>query len=385
MNPNPSEQVEILQFGTSRFLQAHVDFFIDQAAKAGMPIGKIAIVQTSDRAAGKMRVKAFNTHSQYQLLIQGMDNGKVIEKGHFVSSVECAFSATTPEDWEKILRLARKQIRYIVSNTADKGYDLFREDRLNLNPPRSFPGKILRLLLERYRHSKEKIMILPCELIQNNGEVLKEIVSDLAKQWELEDPFMDWMEAYCVWANTLVDRIVSKDLDPIGAIAEPYALWVIQKTKGLDLPFEHPSIKVVDDLKPFEMLKLGVLNLAHTFLVDQWLKENRPAEITTVLDALNHPTFFKPLNDLYENEVIPVLEAMFPAEDVRAYKDTVLDRLRNPFLEHQLASIAANHAEKIERRIRPIWEHSQKLFPQKPTPLLRSCLGIPTKSDDENI
>ena len=131
---------------------------------------------------------------------------------------------------------------------------------------------------------------------------------------------------------------------------------------------------VVQNLYPYEMLKLGVLNLSHTFLVDLWLRNGCPEELTLVSEIIKHPDYKPVLRSLLTEEVLPVLESLLPDQDAEAYMQSVYERFANPYLKHRLSDIAQNHEEKVRRRILMIREHAHRLFPGRSTPLLDACL-----------
>ncbi|PLX88673.1 MAG: D-mannonate oxidoreductase [Desulfuromonas sp.] len=373
LNPKTSE-ITILQFGTGRFLQAHVDLFLDEAAKSGQQVGKVCVLQSSDQVEGIARANAFNLQSSYPVRIEGVRDGDIVQEVREVESVERALILADPDQWQQALQLVRGPVRTIISNTADRGYELSALDHAEMCPPASFPAKLLLLLRERFAVAGAPLTILPCELINNNADQLQKIVISLGRDWGVADDCLTWIAERCVWANTLVDRIVSEALEPIGAVAEPYALWAIQRVAGLVPPCTHSDIRVVDDLSPFEMLKLGILNFSHTFLVDLWLRKGRPGEVTLVSEIIKNQYFFPKLQAVMDSEVLPVLREMLPGQDPDVYLKSVLERFANPFLKHRLADIAQNHEEKVRRRIQMIREQSNRLFPEKPTPLLDACL-----------
>lgn len=365
----------IMQFGTSRFLQAHVDYFVSHSLVNGYSAAPILVVQTSNNPAGKRRVKAMNQMASYPVRIQGLQEGKVIDQEESVQSIIGAMAAK--QDWPKIVELFCEQVTHVISNTADDGYALDEHDHMMSAPPKSYPAKLLVLLLARYDAGGSGVTIMPCELVANNGSVLKELILSLAKSWSLAESFINWMQNECIWVNSLVDRIVSAPIEPIGAVAEPYALWAIERQKNLELPCQHPAIRLVDDLAPLEWLKLSLLNLSHTYLVDLWQQlpaEVRHHEVTTVMQAMQHDFLRTELEWVLTQEIVPILMAMELKEDIDAYLNNVRERFLNPFLEHQLADIANNHKTKVERRILPIVEKGQAILPEHHCPKLAACL-----------
>ena len=342
----------IIQFGTSRFLQAHADLFVHEARQAGQQVGPITVVQTSGAIERVGRVAAFSQPQGFPVIICGIEDGEKIERHVDVLSVDQGLSAS--RDWEELSALFATEADVIFSNTGDQGYELVPSDRgdalLSGSVPVSFPGKLTALLHRRWRDGARPLTFLPCELITGNGRLLSSIVLNLARGSAAPSAFAQWIEGEVKFGNTLVDRIVSQPIEPIGAIAEPYALWVIERRQGLCAPCEHPAIVLANDLEPYERLKLHILNLGHTVLADIWLSECRdPNE--TVRAILADGGVVGRLDDIYRREVLPGFVAHGRGEEARTYIATTLDRFLNPFLDHRLVDIAHNHTNKIERRI----------------------------------
>lgn len=344
--------LRIIQFGTSRFLQAHADLFVHEAREAGQDIGPIAIVQASGSADRAGRVAAFGRPEGFPVRIRGIVDGAASEREVQVRSVDRGLSASA--DWEAIKALFASEARIVISNMGDSGYRVAPEDEtpvlLSGGVPVSFPGKLTALLHHRWIAGGAPLTVLPCELINRNGEILAAEVRRLALASGAPAGFASWIDRAVLFANTLVDRIVSEPIEPVGAIAEPYALWAVERRPGLELPFVHPSVMLVDDLEPFERLKLHILNLGHTVLADIWAGEGRPAR-ETVREILAGEGVRARLDAIYADEVVPGFATRGMKEEARAYVEVTLDRFRNPFLDHRIADIAQNHGMKIERRI----------------------------------
>ena len=342
----------IIQFGTSRFLQAHVDLFVHEARAAGQAAGPITVVQTSASSARSGRVTAFGAAGGYPVIIRGMEHGAPVERRVIVTSVDGALAAAT--DWTELCRLFAEEAGYVVSNTGDTGYEVAAADLgptlLAGAPPASFPGKLTALLHHRWLSGGRHLTILPCELLHQNGRALQETVLQLAEGADGAREFLTWLRDRVLWTDTLVDRIVSEALEPIGAVAEPYALWVIERRPGLVPPCEHPCIVLADDLEPFERLKLHILNLGHTMLADIWRQEARPAG-ETVLQMIADPAIRARLDALYREEVVPGFAARGMQAEAEAYVAATLERFLNPFLAHRISDIAQNHTAKVTRRI----------------------------------
>ena len=262
-----------------------------------------------------------------------------------MTSVGAGFDAAS--QWDEVERLFN-DARCAVSNTADRGYEIDPADRPNAGPPRSFPAKLAKLLLARHRAGAEPITLFPCELTPANGKALRAVVLGVLDRWDVAPEARRWVGDECVWVNSLVDRIVSEPLEPVGAVAEPYALWAIEDQPGLELPCRHASITLTGDLKPYERLKLFILNLGHTYLAEIWARGGAPdayrprgdggqVEPRRARSTLRRGSAPRVRRDRHEREA-------------EAYRATVVERFSNPFLDHRLAEILINHEAKKQRR-----------------------------------
>jgi tagaturonate reductase len=343
----------IIQFGTSRFLQAHVDLFVHEARQAGEAVGPITVVQASGSPERAGRVAAFGGPEGFPVVIRGLEAGQPVERTVTVTSVDRGLSAE--RDWETLTDLFAGEAEAIVSNTGDAGYVVTPQDRTPdlldaAAGPASFPGKLVALLWRRWRAGALPLVVLPCELVSRNGRVLQGTVTALARDAGAPADFAAWLQREVTWADTLVDRIVSAPIEPIGAVAEPYALWAIGRQPGLEPPCRHAAVVMADDLEPFERLKLHVLNLGHTVLADIWQAEARAAD-ETVRAILADPLIRERLDGVYRREVVPGFAARGMEEEAVAYVATTMERFLNPYLDHRIADIAQNHALKVDRRV----------------------------------
>jgi tagaturonate reductase len=367
----------ILQFGTSRFLQAHVDLFVSEAATRGEALGGITVVQTTASASSTARTHALARAEGFEVIVRGLAGGRPVELRTPCRSVREALDART--QWPAVRERVRGPVRVIVSNTGDTGWQLMPGDGAHLlrddaPAPAAFPAKLLVLLHDRWQAQPgSALTLLPCELVSRNGEQLHGIVAGLAQVWACPPPFIEWLRSHVVWANSLVDRIVSEALDPVGAVAEPYALWAIELQPRLQLPCRHPAVLLTSHLAHFERLKLFLLNLGHTVLADLWLKGRYGGDMT-VLQAMQEAGLREPLEAAWQHEVLPVFDALDEGDAARAYLVELRDRLLNPFLAHRLADIAQNHAQKKARRIVPLVELAALHVPGLSQPRLREAL-----------
>lgn len=367
----------ILQFGTSRFLQAHVDLFVSEAAETGQALGGITVVQTTSSPQSSARLQALARPEGFEVHVRGLVGGRRVDERRRCRSIGAALDART--QWPLVRAQMRGPVRVVVSNTGDAGWALDAADGPPLlsddaAPPRAFPAKLLVLLHDRWQAAPaEPLTLLPCELVSRNGERLRELVGHMARTWSCAPDFIDWTARHPVWANSLVDRIVSEPLQPAGAVAEPYALWAVERQSGLELPCTHPAIVKTDVLVRFERLKLFLLNLGHTLLADDWLRRGLPGE-TTVLDAMHHASSRRVLEDVWHDEVLPVFDALGQGDEARAYLAALRDRLLNPFLRHRLSDIAQNHRQKVSRRIEPLIALAAELVPTLRQPRLSAVV-----------
>lgn len=352
----------ILQFGTGNFLRAFVDLFVHQANERGEEVGKIVAVQST----GSDRAKLLNERQgRYHVVIRGIENGQVIDQVEECASISRALVAAT--QWDDVLAFARSpDLKYIVSNTTEAGY----------SSGSNFPAHLRDVLLERWRSKQAPITIMPCELIEDNADKLREIVVQRSQQRDDPPAFVDWMTNQCNWLCSLVDRIVPgrpndhpmNDCDPLLLMAEPYALWALQDLPGAHPWFRHPAIVRASDIKPYFLRKVLILNGAHTALVDHVGVER----FTTVLDAVNDGPTLDWLCRVLFDEIVPVLIGR--CEDPAGFAHQVLERFRNPFLRHKLGDIAINHELKKSIRLSPTIAEYIATFGKEP-PLLMASMS----------
>jgi tagaturonate reductase len=336
----------ILQFGTSRFLQAHADLFVSEAMAGKQAVGPIAVVQTTDSPDSRKRLAAFATGRPYPVEIKGLAGGAIKSERIEVRSIGTGVDAS--RQWPEVERLFCGA-SHVISNTGDRGYETDPSDHPDDEPPRSFPAKLARLLIARHRADGGPLTMLPCELMPSNGHALRAAVLGVLDRWQAGAAIRRFVAEDCVFANSLVDRIVSEPLDPVGAVAEPYALWAIERQRGLTPPCRHADIVVTDDLRPHERLKLFILNLGHSYLVEIWARRGGDAGLT-VRGAMADEQIRAELDEVYDAEVLPAFAGLGMAEEAHRYHAVVIERFQNPFLNHRLGDIFVNHVSKKQRR-----------------------------------
>lgn len=361
----PTLAETILQFGTGRFLRAFVDRFVHQANASGQNVGRVVVVQST----GSQRAELLGQASAgFHVVVRGYSGEDLIDEVQTVESISRALTAAT--EWDKVLEVARSpELRWVVTNATEAGYAVAEGDSLTAIPPASLPLKLAAVLWERYRAGGSPLTLLPCELIERNAEKLREIVVSLAVRAGLAKDFIDWVTDQCLWLNNLVDCIVTPPpadhpltaQDPLFIQAEPYTLWAIEKPANRVVPlFEHPAIRLVDNLQPFYLRKVRMLNGLHTAMTAKFL----PHGFVTVQQVLGDPTANRWVRDVLFEEIVPTLVAR--VEGVAEFADQTYDRLRNPFQQHRLADIAMNHQAKKLVRLAPTCEEYQKLYGRPP-------------------
>ncbi|NQT36825.1 MAG: altronate dehydrogenase [Planctomycetes bacterium] len=370
MSHDPPETV--LQFGTGKFLRCFADLFFHEANLTERPCGRVVAVQST----GTARAEAVNARGGcYTVAIRGLHDRRRIDRTVGVESIGRALAAQT--DWPQVLDAARSEtLRAVVSNTTEAGYALEDEDEPSHGPPRSFPAKLAAVLRTRCEAGRPPLVILPCELLDANAQRLLKLVLQQARAWRFSPETIDWIRSQCCWHNTLVDRIVSAPSpddpmagDPLFAVAEPFALWLIEGEPTVPGLVEHPAVQIVDDLGPYHLRKVRILNGAHTALVARAM----PAGFQTVRAAIEDSQIRAWLEALLFEEIVPVLESR--ADGAEAFARATLERFANPFLEHRLADIALHHDVKLQTRLVPTYDEFRRQFGRVPE-RLHQLVGV---------
>lgn len=357
--------VKVLQFGEGNFLRGFVDYMIDIANEKGEFDGDIVLVKpiefgTLDRFHAQ--------ESQYTVSLRGIVDGEATVQNRIVTSVTDVVAAH--EEYEKYSAFAKlDSLRYIVSNTTEAGIVYDENDKLEMCPPVSFPGKLAKFLYERYKHFNgamdKGLVMLPVELIDDNGIHLKECVLKQADNWNLEEEFKTWLNEACIFCSTLVDRIITgyprgEDeklweewgyKDELIVTGEPFALWVIECPKDIsgEFPLDKAGLPVIytDNQKPYKQRKVRILNGAHTsFVLASYLAGN-----DIVLESMKDEVVFNFMYKTIFDEVIPTLT--LPKKDLTDFAEAVITRFNNPYVKHALLSISLNSVSKWRARCMP--------------------------------
>ena len=357
--------IRIMQYGEGNFLRAFVDYMIDIANEKGLFDGDVAIVKPI--VYGSLETFA-RQDNLYTVCLRGKAGGQVIRENRVVACIGRTVDAQ--EDYHAYVALAREEsLEFIISNTTEAGIVFDPSDKFYACPPSTYPGKLTQFLFKRYEHfhgAKEKgLVILPVELIENNGGKLKECVQRLIETWNLPNTFKTWVEESCVFCSTLVDRIVTgyprdtvedywQELgyeDRLLAVCEPFALWVIESPRDISarLPLDKAGLPVVftKDQRPFRERKVRLLNGAHTAsILAAYLMG-----MDIVGECMADPDIRRFMEKAVYGEIAPTVP--LPPDEVRAFAGSVFERFENPFVRHALLSIALNSVSKWKSRILP--------------------------------
>ncbi len=363
--PAANRPVKVLQFGEGNFLRAFVDYFIDIANEKTDFNGSVVLVKPITFGSLDM---FHEQDCRYTVMLRGLVDGEAVEQSRLVTSVSDA--GDDYGEYDKYAAYAKcETLRFIVSNTTEAGIVLKEDDDFNACPPVSFPAKLCKFLYERAVHfdyAEDKgLVMLPVELIDDNGIMLKKCVKALAKIWNLGEKFEQWLDTACVFTSTLVDRIVTgypRDEvqsiweklgyeDRIVVTAEPFGLWVIESDKDIsaELPLPSSGLPVIytDNQKPYKQRKVRILNGAHTSFVPAAFQCGHDI----VLQAMNDELILNFMQKTLYDEVIPTLA--LPKEDLFAFAEAVTGRFKNPFIKHALLSICLNSVSKWRARCMP--------------------------------
>ena len=354
---------KVMQFGEGNFLRAFVDDFIDIANEKSGYNGKVVLVQPIAPGLADL-INA--QEGLYTLYLRGSEKGVKVDDKRVISA--CSRCLNPYGEWDKVLDFAKSDdLEIIVSNTTEAGIVHDTESAFGQNPPISFPAKLTRVLYERFTAGKKGIIMLSCELIDNNGKELLKCVNQYIDDWKLSDEFRAWVNNENIFCSTLVDRIVPGRIrdpqevarlneqngyeDPLTDVGEVFGIWVIEGPEGLEdrLPFKAAGVPVivVPDVTPYKKRKVRILNGAHTgFVLGAYL-----AGFDIVRDCMHDDTVRGFMNKMLNEEVIPTLP--LDKKDLNEFAAAVQDRFNNPFVNHELMSISLNSTSKWRARNMP--------------------------------
>lgn len=366
----PSYPERMIQFGEGNFMRAFIEWQLQQMNKQGLFNGSAVLVKPRNQGMGP---RLDQQDYLYTVLINGIMQQQLVNDREIITSVSRLINPYT--QYDDFLKLAENdELEFITSNTTEAGIAYDPDDQLDIGPQKSFPGKLTALLYRRFELVKKGFTIIPCELIDRNGEKLKEMVCQYAREWNLGESFLKWLDEDNIFCCSLVDRIVpgfphdkaselEQELgyeDKYMVTAEPFLLWVIEGPdwlkKKLPLAKAGLNVLVTQDMTPYRERKVHLLNGPHTAMVPLGLL----AGLETVEDVMTDPSFSRFVNLLIENELIPMLD--LTSEELLSYASAVQERFKNPFIRHELTSIFLNSISKFKTRLLPVMQryHQEK-------------------------
>jgi tagaturonate reductase len=368
----PLLPVKILQFGEGNFLRAFVDWMVHKANTAGvMNHGIVAVQPIAQGLAGMLKEQ----DSMYHVYLEGIKDRQPVKEITLVKSlVDTLNPYEEYASYEKIF--LSETLEMIISNTTEAGIRYEEGDNLTARPPKSYPAKITALLHQRFKKFNgdpaKGLLIICCELIENNGSTLREYVVRHATANNLGDDFIAWTNTACRFYDTLVDRIVPgfprETIDEIKAEigfndhlvlkGEYFHVWAIGGDPIIKekLPLDKAGLNVLfmDDIKPFRAKKVRILNGSHTAMVPVALQMG----CTTVMDAFRTPLIENYINRMVNEETLPMIRE--DAETLKAFSEKILERFYNPYIKHYLKDISLNSLSKWEARNFPtVYDNSR--------------------------
>lgn len=358
---------KVMQFGEGVFLRAFTNYWFDVANEKAGWNGKCVIIKPRNGHSEICR-QLNEQDGLYTLYLRGRENGETINRKRIISSVSRCLNPYIAEEFVEMMNLAiSADLEYVVSNTTEAGIVYDPRCKLEDRPCESFPGKLTQVLYARFKAGKPGLVILSCELIDNNGKELKNCVTRYIQQWGLEEDFIKYINEQCLFCSTLVDRIVTGKIrnpdeqaqldsengyrDSVINVGEVFGVWNIEGPKWLEnkLPFKAAGLNcpVVPDATPYKKRKVRILNASHTAIVlGSYL-----AGYEIVRDSIQNDVIRTYMNNMIHKEVIPTLP--LDKEDLLDFANAVSDRFDNPFIDHSLLSISLNSTSKWQGRILP--------------------------------
>ncbi len=388
MSGKKERPIKVVQFGEGNFLRGFVDYMIDIANEQGKFDGDIVLIKPIEFGNLEMFHKQ---DCQYTVSLRGNVDGEAKIINRVVTSVADAVDTYT--EYDKYMGLAEiDTLRFVVSNTTEAGIVFDDTDKFELNPPKTFPGKLTKFLYHRFEtfngDMSKGLVMLPVELIDDNGIMLKKCVMQLIELWGLSDEFKNWVNEACVFTATLVDRIITgypratenEEWEKLGyedrimVTGEPFALWVIESDKDISKEFDLPGagmpVVFTDDHHPYKQRKVRILNGAHTsFVLAAYL-----AGKDIVRDSMQDDDIRNFMLKTIYDEVIPTLT--LPEEELKQFAGEVVNRFNNPYVDHALLAISLNSVSKWRARCMPSFLGYVEKFGKLPVHLTFSLAAL---------
>jgi tagaturonate reductase len=368
----------VLQVGEGNFLRGFVDWLLHRLNVEGLFQGRVVVA--APRPTGARNVARLNAQDGlYTVWLRGYLEGRLVDEREVVTSVSRAIDPHA--DWAAFLACAEQRaIEVVVSNTTEAGLRYEAEPCPTSAAPATFPAKLTAYLHRRFRvfagDPAAGLTVIPCELVDDNGQVLRDLVLRHARAWSLGEAFAEWVQTANHFCNTLVDRIVTgfpTDLgeaervaalgyeDRLLTVGEPFHLWAVEADARLKAlwPFERIGLNVryTDDVTPYRVRKVRILNGAHTSLAPVAMA----CGLATVREAVEDADVGPFLRRLVDDELVPAAAAeLGDRAEAEAFAAATLERFRNPFIRHELRAIQQHALAKAKVRLVPaLLRHAQ--------------------------
>ena len=392
--------IRVMQFGGGNFLRAFIDWMIEELNDKTSFNGDVAIVKPTEKGDYELLRRQ---DGMFHVVLNGIKGGRVLNEKRLITCIQQIIHPY--REWREYLRSAENpDLRFVISNTTEAGIKYDSNDLFDANPPHEFPAKLTVWLYHRFIYfsgdSSKTCIFLPLELVEQNGDRLKECMIRYAQLWQLGEDFRNWVNSQ-IFCNTLVDRIVSgfpketaDDIqnelgvtDDLLVAGEYYHSWIIQAPLHVqkELPFSETdlNVKFVNDLNIYREIKVRILNGAHTSMVPVAYLYG----IDYVRESIEDEVIGKFIKSVLFEEICPTLD--FPSEELISFANDVIDRFRNPHLSHALMSISLNSISKFKTRVLPsLLEHTNRMgaLPAKMTFSFASLLAFYSgRVGDRNI
>lgn len=381
-HPAAERPIKVLQFGEGNFLRAFVDWILQNLNDKGLINANVVVVQPTPN--GRVDDLAAQD-GLYTVCLEGIENGGRVQSRRVIDVL--GDFVNPYEQYDKYLEYAKsEELEIVVSNTTEAGIALDETDTDFSVCPKSYPGKLLAFLKARYDHfggdSGKGLAIVPCELIDHNGDELKRILTELARINGMDEAFINWLNTANHFTNTLVDRIVpGYPKDNAAAVCEEtgfndenivkgeiFHLWVLQKEPFIQerLPADKAGLNVIfaDDITPYKQRKVKILNGSHTAMVPVAYL----CGIDTVREAVTDEDVGAFVRGLQTDEIKPTID--LPADEVDKFAADVMERFMNPFIRHELMSIALNSTTKFRTRLLTTYNDYRNIYGKSPKHIL---------------
>ena len=353
---------KIVQFGEGNFLRTFVDAYFDTLNEEG---GNYEVNIVKPITFGTLE-RFEKQNNKYHIVLRGVENGKAVENVKAINVLNAVIDPFANID--AYYALAKDpEVKIIVSNTTEAGICYNEADEMDGFEKITYPAKLTKFLLERYNAGLDGLYLLPVELIDNNANELKKCVDQYIALWNLPEGFKKWNDECNFYCNTLVDRIVSGyprdeqtkqhleeligEKDDLVSVGEPFGLWAVEKkgdiAKYIQEGVHNIEVVLTTDIGYYKKRKVRVLNGSHTNLVPAGLL----CGAVTVDDCMKDEKLSAFVENALKDEIIP-----FVSNDVAAttsFADSVKERFKNPYLNHQLVSISLNSISKWRARVLP--------------------------------